>query len=111
MTRRLAAAGLAFVVLFAVSCASGGAAGSGSGSSAKKDRGFKTLEATVVDRERNTSYTGTAIYYLVFEAKEGDATARYRFEVSAGQWNRLVEGSHVQLSIADNRLRDVRLIP
>ncbi len=102
MTRR-AAAGVALLVLLAAACASGGGT--------NKDRGFKSLEATVVDRERDTSYTGTQIYYLVFEAKEGDATARYRFEVTQAQWNRFLEGSHVQINIADNRLRDVRLIP
>lgn len=103
MTRRVAAAGVVFLLLLAAGCASG--------SGSNKDRGFKTLEATVVDRERDTSYTGAPLYYLVFEAKEGEATARYRFEVTLAQWNRFVEGSHVTLYIADNRLRDVRLIP
>lgn len=83
-------------------------------SSAEKDRGFKTVDATVVQREREMpgsgsgSIQGNPVYYLDFEGREGDANTHYRFEVTMTQYNRYVEGSHVQLVIGDNRLRDIR---
>lgn len=101
--RRIAAA-LVAIVLLSTACAS----------SKDSSRGFKSLEATVVDREHEApgtggaSFAGTGNYYLVFEARDGDATVRYRFQVTLIQYNRYVEGSRVQLVIADNLLRDIR---
>ncbi len=98
------AAALVALVLLSAACAS----------SKDSSRGFKSLEATVVDREheapgtRGASFAGTGNYYLVFEARDGDATVRYRFQVTLSQYNRYVEGSRVQLLIADNLLRDIR---
>ncbi len=97
------------------------ATSSGSGTSATKktrdpSRGYQTLEATVVGREYEppgsggTSYAGDGTYYLVFEAREGEANASYRFPVTRAQYQRYVEGSHVQLSIANHDLRDIRPI-
>jgi hypothetical protein len=79
--------------------------------------GTKSLDATVVEREYDppgsggASYAGTGNYYLVFEGREGDATARYRFRVNRQQYIRFTEGSHVQLVIVDNNLRDIRPLP
>ena len=81
-------------------------------SSAERDRGFKTIEATVVARQREAPATisGSPVYYLEFEAREGEASTHYRFEVNQTQYNRYQEGTHVQLIIGDNRLRDIRLV-
>jgi hypothetical protein len=76
--------------------------------------GTKSLEATVVERQYDppgsggASYAGTGNYYLVFEGKEGDATAHYRFRVTHQQYLRFPEGSHVQIVVVDNNLRDIR---
>lgn len=82
-------------------------------SSAARDRGFKTVEATVVNREKEMpgsggGIQGNPVYYLEFEAREGEVNTHYRFEVNMTQFNRYVEGTHVQLVIGDNRLRDIR---
>lgn len=112
------ALGSAAVVLLAMcSLALSGcsSAPSNPNSSAAKDRGFKTIEATVVNREKEMpgsggSLQGNPVYYLEFEAREGEANAHYRFEVTMTQFNRYVEGARVQLVIGDNRLRDIRPI-
>ena len=76
--------------------------------------GSKAIEATVVERQYDppgsggASYAGSGNYYLVFEGREGDATSHYRFAVSRQQYNRFPEGSHVQLVIVDNNLRQIR---
>ncbi len=87
--------------------------------SAAKDasRGFRTLDAVVVDREYEppgtggASFAGSGNWYLVFEAKDGDATARYRFPVTRQQYQRFPEGTRVQLVLADERLREIRPVP
>ncbi len=76
--------------------------------------GFKSLEAVVVGREHDApgsagaSWRGSGNYYLVFEAREGEATSTYRFLVTEQQYHRFPEGSRVQIVIADNNLRDIR---
>jgi len=93
-----------------------GAVGSGCASGGTKDPfvGAKSLDATVVERQYDppgsagASYAGTGNYYLLFEAKEGDATAHYRFPVTQQQYTRFPEGSHVHLVIVDNNLRQIR---
>jgi hypothetical protein len=86
-------------------------------SSKNPQRGFKTLEATVVEREREApgrggaSFAGNGNYYLIFEARDGEATVRYRFQVTLTQYSRFVEGSRVQLLVADDRLREIRAMP
>ncbi len=76
--------------------------------------GSKSVDATVVERQYDppgsggASYAGTGNYYLVFEGKEGEATAHYRFRVTHQQYVRFEEGSHVQLVIIDGNLRDIR---
>jgi hypothetical protein len=76
--------------------------------------GSKTLDATVVERQYDApgtggaGYAGIGNYYLLFEAREGNATAHYRFRVTQQQYNRFGEGSHVRLVVVDNNLRDIR---
>ena len=87
--------------------------------SASKDpfAGSKYLDATVVERQYDppgtggASYAGTGNYYLLFEAREGDATTHYQFRVNHQQYLRFQEGAHVQLVIVDNNLRDIRPLP
>ena len=106
----------AFVIAaacLAAACASSG----GSGSKAKDPgKGFQTLDATVIGRDHEapgsggSSVGGEGTYYLVFEATEGEAHATYRFPVTRIQYQRYPEGSHVQLSITNHELRDIRMI-
>lgn len=92
-------------LLFVAGCAS---------SPKKPGTGFRTLEATVVGREFDApgsggaSYAGSGNYYLVFETKDGEATATFKFQVTKIQYNRYTEGTRVQIVLADNELRDVR---
>ncbi len=98
--------------LFAAACASGGAS--------KKDPalGIRTLECTVVEREQATAgssgtsrgYSSTGDYYMVFETKEGEATSRYRLEVTRTQWFRFPEGSRVRITLNNNILTEIRAI-
>jgi hypothetical protein len=80
----------------------------------KPGTGYRTLEATVVERHYDppgsggASFAGSGNYYLVLEARDAEATATYRFEVTKMQYNRYVEGSHVQIVLADNELKDLR---
>ena len=114
MKTKAASAAVLLLAVFAVSsgCSS---APSNPNSSASRDRGFKSIEATVVNREKEMpgaggGIQGNPIYYLEFEAREGEVNTHYRFEVNMTQFNRYVEGTHVQLIIGDNRLRDIRPI-
>lgn len=102
------AAALALAVILPISaCAS-------SGSKRDPNLGYKTLDATVVERQYDppgtgsAGYAGIGNYYLLFEAREGNATAHYRFRVTQQQYNRFGEGSHVRLIVVDNNLRDIR---
>lgn len=76
--------------------------------------GHKALEATVVERRydppgtNGASYRGTGNYFLGFEAREGDATARYTFQVTQQQYQRFQEGSNVRIVVVDGNLRDIR---
>ena len=76
----------------------------------KAGTGFRTLDATVVSRdyEPPASAASNGVYYLVFEARDGDATATYKFQVNKMQYTRYTEGSHVQIVLADNELRDIK---
>lgn len=101
----------AALVFSLMACASG-KPNPASGSQAGK--GFRTLDAVVVERSFEPSSVGSAgggVYYMGFEAKDGEATVHYRFPVTRVQYNRFSEGDHVQLWMADDRLRDVRPAP
>ena len=107
---------LLIVATLAVSCAgSKPASGSGTQTAAKKtETGNKVLEGVVVNRERDApgtagaSFQGTGNYFLTFEVQEGQATARYRLQVSYRQWFRFPEGSHVRITIRNNFLQDIQ---
>ena len=77
-------------------------------------RGFRVLEAVVTGRIYNppgsagTTMGGSGNWFLEFEARDGDATAHYRFPVTRNQYNRYQEGQRVQLVMADDDLRDIR---
>ena len=97
-----------------IGCASSKPAASGTPSRAGK--GFRTLEAVVVGRQYDppgspgTTMGGVGNYHLEFEAKDGEATAHYRFPVTRDQYNRYHEGDRVKLVLADEDLRDIRSI-
>lgn len=103
--RRSIAAALSLAAVLVAGCASG-----------SKDPflGAKSLDATVVERQFDppgsggASYASTGNYYLVFEGREGEATAHYRFRVTRQQYLRFQEGAHVHLVIVDGNLRDIR---
>jgi hypothetical protein len=109
MRRKTTAAVLILSSLLVGACASG-----------KKDPGLgvRTLDCTVVEREQaapgasgtSRSYAGTGDYYMVFETKEGEATARYRLQVNRTQWFRFPEGSRVRITLNNNILTDIRSI-
>ena len=77
-------------------------------------RGFRVLEAVVTGRiydppgSPGTTIAGNGNWFLEFEAKDGDATAHYRFPVNRNQYNRYHEGQRVQLVMADDDLREIR---
>lgn len=87
---------------------------SSSSRSAAPGKGFRVLDAVVVARiydppgAAGTTMGGSGNWFLEFEAKDGDATAHYRFPVSRSQYNRYQEGQRVQLVLADDQLRDIR---
>ncbi len=102
-------------LLVGISLALAVALGSGCASTSKDPFvGTKTLDATVVEKQYDppgtggAGYGGIGNYYLLFEAREGDATAHYRFRVTQQQYNRFGEGSRVRLVVVDNNLRDIR---
>jgi hypothetical protein len=76
--------------------------------------GFRVLDAVVTGRfydppgSAGTTMSGSGNWFLEFEARDGDATAHYRFPVTRNQYNRYQEGQRVQLVMADNDLRDIR---
>jgi hypothetical protein len=80
----------------------------------KKDTGIKVLKGVVVERERDapgeggSTFQGTGSYYLIFEVRDGDATARYRYQVTYQQWFRYPEGSPVRITLQNNFLQDIK---
>jgi hypothetical protein len=104
MVRALRPATVLLAALLIFSCAS--KAGTGTGN--------KVLEGVVAERGRDApgtggaSFQGTGNYYLVFEVRDGNATARYRYPVTYQQWFRYPEGSHVRITIRNNFLQDIR---
>ena len=80
-------------------------------------RGIRVVDAVVAGREYDppgsggASYRGTGNYYLVFETREGDVSAHYRFQVTQQQYQRYPEGSRVRITIADDLLREIRPAP
>ena len=114
-TRRLVA-----VLLLVLGAAGLTACSSGSSSSAPKSapkknsgEGVRVLECVVVERgqgapSRSSGYSSGETYYLVFETKEGEATARYQYEVTRQQWFRYPEGSRVRVTLNNNILQNIQ---
>jgi hypothetical protein len=110
--RRILAAMLPSLIAFAV--AAGCASSKPASNPSKAGKGFRTLEATVVERtflpagSPGTTMGGSGAWFLDFEAKDGEATVHYHFPVTRDQYNRYHEGDHVLLVLADNDLREIR---
>jgi hypothetical protein len=108
VTRRLRGAAAAALVLAGVIAAAACA------SSGSKSGGFRALEAVVIGRRLDppgsggASYAGRGNHYLIFEAREGDATSSYTFLVTEAQYRRYQEGDRVQIVLVDNQLREIR---
>ena len=110
MRRKILTTAVLLGSIIAAACASG----------AKKDPGLgvRTIDCTVIEKQQSApgssgtsrGYASTGDYYMVFEAKEGDATARYTLEVTRSQWFRFPEGSHVRITLNNNILTDIRSI-
>lgn len=106
----------AFVIALAAALAlpAGCASSKPSNNPSKAGKGFRTIEAVVVGRQYDppgspgTVMGGVGNYTLDFEAKDGEATAHYRFPVTRNQYNRYHEGDRVKLVMADDDLRDIR---
>ncbi len=113
--RGIAVLGVLVILALALSACASAKPNPASGSQAGK--GFRVLEAVVVDRSYSppgspgTTIGGSGAYFLEFEAQDGGATAHFRFEVTRIQYTRYVEGTHVQLVMADNQLREIRARP
>ena len=94
-----------------------GACASASPKASQTGKGFKVLEAVVTQRiyappgSPGTTMAGNGSWFLELEAQDGGATAHFRFEVTRIQYTRYVEGTHVQLVMADNQLREIRARP
>jgi len=79
--------------------------------------GVRSLDATVIERRYDppgsggASYRGSGNYYLIFEAQEGQATARYTYQVTQQQYIRFQEGTRVQIILVDNNLKEIRRLP
>jgi hypothetical protein len=107
-SRAVAVVAVVLAAALAVACASG---------RTDSYRGVHPLDAIVVERQYDppgsggASYAGSGNYYLVFEGKEGDATSHYRFRVTQQQYIRFPEGTHVQIIIVDNNLKEIRRLP
>jgi len=106
MGRKLSAAVL-ISCLLAVSCAT----------STSKDSGLgtRTLECVIEEKGQESPSSASGYrsstggnYYMVFEAREGQATSRYRLEVTRQQWQRFQEGQRVKITLNNNILVDVR---
>jgi hypothetical protein len=106
-----------FLTLLALALSGCASAKPNPASGSQAGKGFRVLEAVVVDRSYappgspGTTMGGSGAYYLEFEARDGEATVHYRFEVTRIQYTRYVEGTHVQLVMADDRLREIRALP
>jgi len=98
-------------------------AGGLTGCASTTDRlpGQRTLDAVVIAREHEPAAGApldawgfgkrsepTGSWYLVFEARDGDATAHYRLPVTQQQYMLFQEGSDVQITLVGYDLRGLR---
>jgi len=99
------------IAILAVALA--GCASKPSNNPSQAGKGSRVVDAVVVDRRYEAPTTGSALrssgtYFLSFEARDGEATVHYEFPVTHSQYNHYVEGSHVQLVMSNDELRDIR---
>ena len=94
----------------------------GCATSTESAPGFRVLQAVVIERgyeppgRASLDSNGLGLdesgnWYLVFEARDGEATAHYRLPVTKQQYFRFREGASVQLTLVNYTLRDIRLTP
>ncbi len=89
-----------------------------------RDPGQRVLDAVVVGREfepfrgartdpwsRGGPSEEAGYWYLVFETRDGEATARYRLPVNQQQYMRFQEGADVQITLLGYELRNIRRLP
>lgn len=86
---------------------------SGCATSSESSEGFRKLRAVVVERGfespgQSADLQESGIWYLVLEALDGEASARFRFFVTQQQYFRFHEGASVELTLLDYTLRDIR---
>jgi len=88
---------------------------------AVRDPGQRVLDAVVVEREYEPA-SGARIdsgsfgswnermgsWYLVFEARDGEATVRYRLAVNQQQYMQFQQGTDVQITLVGYELRFLR---
>jgi hypothetical protein len=99
--------------IIAVAILGAGLLEAGCASRGDASAGAHTLEAVVVERSNApgsgvSNPSGSPNYYLVFETHEGQATARYRYEVTQQQWFRFPEGSRVKITLRNNILLGIQ---
>ncbi|MGH9365045.1 MAG: hypothetical protein ACRD1B_07255, partial [Thermoanaerobaculia bacterium] len=88
-----------------------GLAGCASSISSNPAGGFRVLEAVVIERDfEPPGRDASGSWYLVFEARDGEATAHYRLPVTQEQYFRFREGASVQLTLVDYTLHKIRPI-
>ncbi len=109
MTTTTRIASVLFALLVASACASG---------SRRTDPGLGTrvLDCMVESHEHDSSgsgsaayrNSGTGLYYIVFEAREGQATSRYRLEVTRQQYQRYQDGDRVKITLNNDILVNIQ---
>jgi len=95
-------------VLVGVTAAAAAACSSGQQHNPAATPGFKVLDAVVTERRTETGSGGSLSYSLGFEAKDGDATVHLQYPVTRDQYMRYTEGTHVQLVLSGDTLREIR---
>ena len=115
MDKRRISAAVLLSTLLVGACASSSSGAASTAPAAKKDAGVGTRILECVIEEKGTENPSTASgyrtggnYYMVFEAREGQATSRYRLEVTRQQWQRFQEGQRVKITLNNNILTDIR---
>jgi hypothetical protein len=100
---------------FMAACSSGSSSAAAKSTAKKKDSGagVRVLECVVIERgqgapSRSSGSSAGETYYLVFETKEGEATARYQYEVTRQQWFRYKEGDRVRVTLSNNILQNIQ---
>lgn len=91
------------------------------GCATTRDPGLRVLDAVVIGREFEPAgrivrdprafmslREEAGSWYLMFEARDGEAMVHYRLSVTQQQYQRFEEGSYVQITMVGYELREVR---